>query len=138
LSGQLAPGAAAGAPPRLTDGALDVMAPIGRPLLALLPGAWEETAALATQPLALRLSASGPLNALALRGGLEMGDARAEANGTLDALNPRYAGTLTLRHPGATRLISEASILPAPLWLGGGSMSLISTLTVTPQGGQLD
>jgi hypothetical protein len=150
LSGQLAPGtatgaatgagtgAAANAPPRLTDGALDVTAPIGRPLLALLPGTWEETAPLTAQPLALRIAASGPLNALALRAGLDMGEVRMEANGTLDTTAPRYAGNLTLRHPGATRLIAEATGLPEPLWLGNGSLSLIATLTATPQGGQLD
>jgi len=138
LSGQLAPGTAANTPARLTDGALDIAAPIGRPLLALLPGNWEETAPLAGQPLALRLSASGPLNALALRGGLDMGEARMEANGTLDTMAPRYAGNLTLRHPGAARLLAEATGLPAPAWIGDGSLSLISNVALTPTAGQLE
>ncbi|MFC7552544.1 hypothetical protein ACFQU7_10145 [Pseudoroseomonas wenyumeiae] len=117
LSGMLAPGAA-NAPPRLTDMALEVTAPVARPLLAFLPGTWDETAPITTQPLALRLSANGALNALAVRGGLDLGDARVEANGTLDALAPRYAGILTLRHPGAQRLLAEALGSKPPLWLG--------------------
>ncbi|MDB5371172.1 MAG: hypothetical protein JWP20_2730 [Roseomonas sp.] len=138
LSGMLSPGAAPNAPPRLTDVALDVAAPVARPLLALLPGTWNGTAPVAGQPLALRLSANGPLNALVLRGGLDLGEARAEANGTLDTLARRYAGTLTLRHPGAPRLASELLGLPAPEWLGEGSFSLIASFSATPRGGQLD
>lgn len=138
VSGQLSPGANSGAPPRLTDGALDLSAPIGRPLLALLPGTWEESAVLAMQPLALRLSANGPLNALVLRGGLDMGEARMEASGTLDAQALRYAGNVTLRHPGAFRLIAEASGLQPPLWIGDGSLSLIANVNATPQGGQVE
>ncbi len=138
LSGQLSPGTGQNAQPKLTDGALDVSAPIGRPLLALLPGTWEEVAPLASQPLALRLAANGALNALAVRGGLDMGDARMEANGTLDANAPRYAGTLTLRHPSVTRLITEATGLAPPVWVGDGSLSLIATLNGGTQGGQAE
>ncbi|RKK00481.1 AsmA family protein, partial [Teichococcus wenyumeiae] len=137
LSGMLAPGAA-NAPPRLTDMALEVTAPVARPLLAFLPGTWDETAPITTQPLALRLSANGALNALAVRGGLDLGDARVEANGTLDALAPRYAGILTLRHPGAQRLLAEALGSKPPLWLGEGSLSLIANLQATRSGGQLE
>ncbi|MCG7363240.1 AsmA family protein [Roseomonas sp. ACRSG] len=138
LSGMLAPGSAANAPPRLTDMALEVTAPVARPLLAFLPGTWDETAPITTQPLALRLSANGALNALALRGGLDLGEARLEANGTLDALAPRYAGILTLRHPGAQRLLAEGLGSKPPLWLGEGSLSLIATLNAARSGGQVE
>ncbi|MBO1076274.1 AsmA family protein [Roseomonas marmotae] len=137
LSGTMAPGAS-GAPARLTDMALEATAPVARPLLAFMPGTWDETAPITNQPLALRVSANGPLNALALRTGLDLGEARLEANGTLDALAPRYAGSLTLRHPGAQRLISEMLGLPLPLWLGEGSFSVISGISIGRGGAQAD
>lgn len=133
LSGMLAPGAN-NAPPRLTDMAVEVTAPVARPLLAFLPGTWDETAPITTQPLALRISANGALNALALRGGLDLGEARMEATGTLDALARRYAGTLTLRHPGAQRLLAEGFGSKPPLWLGEGSFSLIANLNAALSG----
>jgi uncharacterized protein involved in outer membrane biogenesis len=138
LSGMLASGAAPNVPPRLTDMAVEVTAPVARPLLSFLPGTWDEAAPIAGQALALRLTANGALNALALRGGLDLGEARLEANGTLDLLAPRYAGSLTLRHPGAQRLLAEALGAPPPLWLGEGSLSLIAAGAATPAGGQLD
>jgi hypothetical protein len=138
LSGMLASGTVPNAPPRLTDMAVEVTAPVARPLLTFLPGTWDETAPITTQPLALRLSVNGALNALALRSGLDLGEARLEANGTLDALAPRYAGSLTLRHPGAQRLLAEALGSRPPLWLGEGSFSLIAGFNATPAGGQLE
>lgn len=147
LSGVLVPAAAASGnapatPMRLADVALEMSAPVARPMLALLPATWpairDATAPIATQPLALRLSASGPLTALVLRGGLDLGEARMEANGTLDAQARRYAGTLTLRHPGAPRFAAEALQLPLPTWLGEGSFSIIANLAATPRGGQID
>jgi hypothetical protein len=141
LSGMLAPGATPGAPPRLTDMAVEATAPVAQPLFALLPGGWiggTQPPPIAGQPLALRLTANGALNALSLRLGMDLGDARLEANGSLDAMAPRYAGSMTLRHPGAQRLVSEAVGIPLPVWLGEGSLSVISSLAVTPGGGQLD
>ncbi|MBO1080821.1 AsmA family protein [Roseomonas haemaphysalidis] len=147
LSGVLAPATAAAgntpaSPARLADVALEVSAPVARPMLALLPATWpairDATAPIAGQPLALRLSASGPLTALALRGGLDLGEARMEASGTLDSQARRFGGTLTLRHPGAPRFAAEALQVPAPEWLGEGSFSLIAAIAATPRGGQLD
>ena len=147
LSGVLAPAtAASGNTPasaaRLSDVALELSAPVARPMLALLPGTWpamrDVAAPIAGQPLAVRLSANGPLTALVLRGGIDLGEARAEANGTLDAQAGRYAGALTLRHPGAPRFAAEALQMPAPDWLGEGSFSIIANLAATPRGGQLD
>ncbi|WP_040614359.1 AsmA family protein, partial [Teichococcus cervicalis] len=83
--------------------------------------------------LALRASGSGPVNALALRAGLDFGDARAEAQGSLDLTAPRYAGTLTLRHPGAPRLLAEGFGIAPPPWLGEGSLSLVSSVALAPR-----
>lgn len=119
--------------PRVSDVALEATATSAAQLAALLPGPWPDQADIAKGALALRLSASGPLNAVALRGGLELGDLRAEANGTLDLVQPRYAGSLTLRHPGAPRLMDEVTGLAAPPWIGEGSFSLIANLALSPQ-----
>ncbi|MFC4167760.1 AsmA family protein [Teichococcus aestuarii] len=122
-----------GPAPRLTDLALEVSAPVAAPLLALLPGGWPDHMPIAGAPLSLRLSGSGPAGALALRGGLELGDLRAELNGTLDLALPRYAGALTLRHPGAPRLLAELASLALPGWLDEGSLSLIANVALSPQ-----
>ncbi|WP_159994375.1 AsmA family protein [Roseomonas sp. 18066] len=125
-----------GATPRLTDLALELAAPSAAPLLALLPGnggGWPGNLPLANAAVSLRLSGSGPANAVALRGGFDLGDLKGELNGALDLGLPRYAGSVTLRHPGAPRLLTEASGLTPPPWLGEGSLSLISTLALTPQ-----
>jgi uncharacterized protein involved in outer membrane biogenesis len=143
LSGTLFPAVAAtgttpATAPRLADVALDVTAPVARPLLALLPGGFGTTMPAAAQPLALRLAASGPLNALVLRGGGDLGESRMEASGTLDSLARRYTGTLTLRHPGAPRMVNELFGVAAPNWLGEGSFALIASLAATQRGAQLD
>ena len=118
---------------RLSDLALEVTAPSAAPLLALLPGEWPDQAPLGAAALALRLSGSGPLDALALRASLELGDLRAEASGALDLLTPRYTGGMTLRHPGAPRLLDEVFSLAAPPWLGEGSFSMVGNLVLGPQ-----
>ena len=74
---------------------------------AAAAGRWAGLAPLLAQPLALRLSGSGaPAEALALRGEGDLGSLRAEATATLDTLQSRGSGTLTLRHPGAPRLLA--------------------------------
>jgi len=118
---------------RLSDLALEANAPGAAPLLALLPGEWPDRMTIGAGALALRLSGGGPLDALALRGSLELGDLRAEASGALDLLAARYTGGLTLRHPGAPRLLSEAFNLTAPPWLGEGSFSMVGNLVLGPQ-----
>ncbi|MGY4802758.1 AsmA family protein [Teichococcus aerofrigidensis] len=121
-----------GEAPRFTDLAFEVTAPRAAPLMALLPGPWPDGVALGQGALALRLAASGAFEALAVRGNLEFGDLRGEVNGALDLRQPRYAGALTLRHPGAPRLLEEMG-LSAPAWLGQGSFSLIANLAAAPR-----
>jgi uncharacterized protein involved in outer membrane biogenesis len=122
-----------GVAPRFTDLSLELTAPRAAPLLAVLPGDWPDGTPLATQPLAFRLAGGGPLEALQLRATAELGELRAEAQGTVDANARRAAGTVTLRHPGAPRLLAESFGAGAGDWLGQGSLALIATLNVTPQ-----
>ena len=57
---------------------------------------------------------------------------RAEANGTVDLLAGKGTAAVTLRHPGAPRLVAEAFGTALP-WLGEGSFSLIGHVAAGPQ-----
>lgn len=87
---------------------------------------------LAALPLRLRVAGGGPLEALALRLEADLAEARVEAQGTLDAPQRRLAGNLTLRHPGAARLIAGLTGGAPPEWLGPGSLSLVAALSHRP------
>jgi hypothetical protein len=119
---------------RLQDLTIEASGSSGRGLMALLPGEWPDRTAIAGMPLALRLSGGGTLDALALRGGAEAGELRLEASGTLDLPQRRGTASVTLRHPGAPRLLAEAFRSDAGTWLGEGSFSLIASLAAGPQG----
>jgi hypothetical protein len=124
---------ALGPQPRLQDVMIEANGPAARGLLALVPGAWPDRAALAAMPLTLRVTGGGTPEALALRGEATLGELRAEAQGTLDLPGSRGAATLTLRHPGAPRLLAEAFGAELP-WLGEGSFSLVANVNAGPQG----
>lgn len=119
---------------RLQDLNIEASGPSARGMVALVPGGWPDRTALAGMPLAIRLSGGGPLDALALRGGAEFGELRLEASGTLDLPQRRGTASLTLRHPGAPRLLAEAFRSDAGAWLGEGSFSLVTSVTAGPQG----
>lgn len=102
---------------------------VAGPLLARLG---VEAPGLATLPLRLRVAGGGALEALALRLEADLAEARIEAQGTLDAPERRVAGNLTLRHPGAVRLIGGLTGGPPPDWLGPGSLSLVAAVTHRP------
>jgi hypothetical protein len=118
---------------RLQDLTLEANGPAARGVLALVPGEWPDRSALATMPLALRLTGGGTLEALALRGGAEIGELRLEAQGMLDVPAQRGTASLTLRHPGAPRLLAEGFGSTAGAWLGEGSFSLVATLAGGPR-----
>ncbi|WP_161600766.1 AsmA family protein [Teichococcus oryzae] len=122
--------------PRLAELALEATAERGAPMIALLSRTGTELPPLADGRLALRLSGNGPPGALALQGSLDLGDLRAEAHGTLDLPAARYAGAVTLRHPGAPRLLQEAFGRQSPAWLGEGSFSLAGNVAMRLAGAQ--
>ena len=117
-----------GAAPRFGEVVLDVVASATEglarsfePVLALPRG-------LAEQPLRLRISGGGPLDALALAAEGEFGELRVEAQANANLTQDRATGTLTLRHPGAPRLARLLGARENPVWLGEGSFSLIASL----------
>ncbi|MBL6457339.1 AsmA family protein [Belnapia sp. T6] len=109
---------------RLPDLSVELSGPTGAALQPLAPAAW---APLLAQPIALRLSGSGVPEAVALRAEGDLGGLRLEAAANLDARARRGNGTLTLRHPGAPRLLAPL-LGPGAEWLGEGSFSLIASL----------
>ncbi|WP_458093399.1 AsmA family protein [Roseomonas sp. WA12] len=141
LAGQVAGGdlsasgiALLGLTPRISDGVVEFSAPNARALASLLPGGWPDNTRLAGEPVILRATGGGTPEALALQAGAELGEARVEAAGTLDLSGRRGSGTLTLRHPGAPRLITDALGQPPGEWIGQGSLSLVTALAAGPQG----
>ena len=115
-------------PQRLQDGRVDLSAADGAsaaPFLRSLTSqyGWDVPAILLTGPLNATLSASGMAEALQAKLSLAAGDLRIEAAPLFDA-GGGWAGPVTLRHPGATRLLRAFGIDAA--WLGEGSLSLVA------------
>lgn len=122
------------APLRLADLSLEATAPQALGLIELLPGDWPRLAAFTDDPLVLRASGAGTLEALQARLTLELGTLRGELQGSGDLLARRANAALTLRHPGLPRLLAETLGPGTGGWLGEGSFSLIAPLTITAQG----
>ncbi len=119
---------------QITDGKLSVTAPDATPLMTMLPADWHATPALWHGPLQLSLQAAGSPSALNISAKLSLDDATLDATPTIDLGSGQWNGQLTIRHPGARRLLAalglpELTGLPnLPEWLGDGSLSLVAQL----------
>ncbi len=122
------------AAPRFSDLAIEARSAAAGGLLALLPSAWHPGTEFAEQPLALRITGAGPFDALALRVEGDLAELRLESQVTLDLMQMRGQGALTLRHPGAPRLLAALWPGQALGWIGEGSFSLIASLLAGPAG----
>lgn len=122
LAGTLAAG-------RVSDLSLEAEGVAG-PLLARLG---LERPSLAALPLRLRATGAGPLDALAVRLESDLAEARIEAQATLDEPQGRAQGVVTVRHPGAARMIGTLLEREPPAWIGEGSFSLIANLAGRPE-----
>jgi hypothetical protein len=122
------------AAPRYSDLSLEVVASSARGLFDLAPPGWQPDASFADQPLALRIAGGGPADALALRIEGELAELRIESQATLDTGTRRAQGALTLRHPGAPRLLAATLHGRDMSWVGEGSFSLIANLLAGPAG----
>jgi hypothetical protein len=89
-------------------------------------------AGLWTGPVHVALTAAGPPQAIVgqLRG--DLGDLRAEAEASLNARAPLVTATVTLRHPGAPRLLGQLGLGTSGAWLGQGSVAFSAHLTAAP------
>lgn len=117
-----------GGPVRVPEFVVQVSGAQGGALVPLLPASWAGLGPLLAQPVALRISGGGLPEAVALKAEGDLGELRVEAASAINATAGRGTGTLTLRHPGAPRLLAPLLGPDAAVWLGEGSFSLIATL----------
>ena len=116
---------------RIADGRLDISAApdTAGPMLAVfvpqLAPIWTR---LPRGSLAMSLSAAGPPEVLVLRTVLDIGDLHAEAQPTLDLPGHKWTSALSLRHPGAPRLLDMLELGGTAAWLGDGSLSVTGNL----------
>jgi len=118
--------------PRFSDLSLELSAGSAAGVLSLLPGSWPDGTPLAQLPLRLSVTGGGPGEGLVLKAAAELGEARAETQVTLDMPTLKATGSLTLRHPGAPRLLAEAFGPGTPRWLGEGSISIVAQGSAGP------
>ncbi|MCC7280765.1 MAG: AsmA family protein [Acetobacteraceae bacterium] len=122
---------------RLAETRAELRAERASPLAPIVAGALgpaiaERLAPLLRDAAHVQLQAAGPPAALALKLSAELGDLRLEAAPTLDLPAGRWAGALTLRHPGAPRLAEALGLTGATAWLGDGSLALVARLAGGP------
>jgi hypothetical protein len=121
---------------RVSEGRLDIQAPQAAPLAALLP---ERLAFLGHRAprlwraaAAVQVLGSGVPDQMALKITADLGDLRLEALPTFDLTHDTFKMAMTLRHPGAPRLLEAIGIEGAPSWLGDGSLGLVAQLSGAP------
>lgn len=124
LSGSLAEGG------RIADGVLDLTAKDAAALRGLLPPEWDQRRLL-SGPAEIHLRASGPSEALGVRAEASLGDLRLEVQPLLNMPSGSWAGPISVRHPGAPRLLAQLGLPNAGAWLGDGSLSLVAQASAT-------
>jgi hypothetical protein len=80
----------------------------------------------------LELTGAGPPRAWALQVHADAGDLRVETAATVDASARSAVATLTIRHPGAPRLLAAFGIDGAEQWLETGSFALLAHVVTGP------
>ena len=123
---------------RVQEGMLELTAPDLGPLRGALPAGWERALPLLQGAGSARLQLAGPPDALAARLNLDLGDARVEAKPVLNVPARRWLGPVTLRHPGAPRLLESLGLRGADTWLGEGSLSLVAQVAASADRVALD
>ncbi len=113
---------------RLTGGHFDLAAQDA----AQLPPVWRVAPALWQGGFHLALTGAGPPGDISAQLRADLGDLRAEAEAHIDAAAPRMAATVTLRHPGAPRLLAALGVPGARAWLDDGSFAWLGHLIVSP------
>jgi hypothetical protein len=80
----------------------------------------------------LEMTGAGPPHAWALQVHADAGDLRLETVATVDAPSGSAVATLTLRHPGAPRLLAAFGVDGAEQWLDTGSFALLAHVATEP------
>ena len=126
LAGTLSPAG------QIRDGRLDLSMDHAESLTASLPAVLGSAQALFHGPVTLGMVVNGPPAGLALTAASELSDARLQVNGALDLPSRHWKGTVSLRHPGAPRLLFALGLGDTVGWLGDGSLSLQAVLDAAP------
>lgn len=111
---------------RVSEGSLEMTAADLATLRPLAPAGWSRLPLLLRGAGSARLQFAGPPDALAVRMTLDLADLRVEAQPVLNLAARHWAGPVTLRHPGAPRLLEVLGIGGTAAWLGDGSLSLLA------------
>jgi hypothetical protein len=117
---------------RLTEGKLQASTDDASTLADLVAPAWRPAEGFWRGPAALNVQLAGPAEALGVRLTLDMADARLEAQPVIDLRSGKWSGSVTLRHPGAPRLLGLLGLAGAEAWLGEGSLSVIAHVSGVP------
>jgi hypothetical protein len=112
----------------ITDGHLELTAQDA----ALLPRAWRTPDLFWQGPAHVAVTANGPPQQILAELRADIGDLRAEAEGRVDAIAQHLSATVTLRHPGAPRLLETLGVPGAQRWLDTGSVSFQAHLAAWP------
>jgi len=123
---------------RVTEGRVELTAPDLAPLRAVLPPETPVLLPLLRGPGTALLQLSGPPEALGVRLSAEASDLRIDAQPTLNLVSRRWVGPVTLRHPGAPRLLEQVGVGGTVAWLGDGSLSLLAQVTAADRRVVLD
>ena len=83
-------------------------------------------------PARIAVAADGPPEALALQLRADLSDLVLEAEATCNTKAGSSTATLTLRHPGAPRLLAALGLPGTTSWLDNGSLTLRAHLQTTP------
>jgi uncharacterized protein involved in outer membrane biogenesis len=101
-------------------------------VFSLLPQSWHWAPGLWHGPASLNVTADGPAGNLAVQVRAEAGDLLLEAELTGDARQRSGAATITLRHPGAPRLLTALGLPGSDAWLDTGSLAVLAHVLATP------
>ena len=116
----------------VTAGAASVSAPDAAVVFGAMPAGWRWGSGLWHGPLSAEATAEGPPDALGMQVRAEMQDILAEAEWEADTVARTGDGTLTLRHPGAPRLLAALGVAGAERWLDTGSVALRARVSTRP------
>jgi hypothetical protein len=123
---------------QVTGGLLDLGSAQGAGFARHLPAWAQFTDYFWAGPVRLHAEANGPLDALIASVSLDVFDARLEAHPQINLTTGAWSAQLTLRHPGAPRLLEGMGFAGAGAWLGEGSLSMLAQLSGLPGDLKLD
>jgi hypothetical protein len=117
---------------RFSAGELLLVGRDGSPLRALVPAGGLHDAEIWQAPVEVRVTADGPADAVDVQAQATLGDALIEAKPVVNFATGVAFGPVTLRHPGAPRLLKLLGLVDPADWLGDGSVSVIAQVAFAP------